>query len=215
VWNYEVGTKLELFDGRLSLDGDVFYIDWSNIQVNVDRGDGFNGFMNAGRAAVKGVELSGRGQLTDHLRMGGQFTYTDGKITDLGSGIAATGVAAVGDAVPAVPKVSTSGFMEWGTTAAGGAWVYARGDVSYTTTRYGDFAVEKPIPLRPYAIGGLRLGIDQGPNSASLFVNNITDRRAMLAVQNFDGVHDGQPYSWLRYNINIPRTVGIAYTRRF
>jgi outer membrane receptor protein involved in Fe transport len=215
VWNYELGTKLLMLDGRISLDADVFYINWSNIQLNVDRGDGFNGFTNAGKATVKGLELSGTAQLNKHLKVGGQFTYTDGKITELGAGLAATGVAAVGDAVPAVPKVSTSGFMEWGTMFPGNAWAYVRGDVSYITTRYGSFATSDPIPLRPYALGNLRFGVDQGPYSASLFVTNVTDRRAMLAVQNFSGVHDGEPYNWLRYNVNIPRTFGISFSRKF
>jgi iron complex outermembrane recepter protein len=215
VWNYEVGTKLQAFDSRLSLDADVFYIDWTDIQINVDRGDGFNGFMNAGKAVVKGLELSPRLQVNPHLRVGGQFTYTDGKITELGTGLAATGVAAVGDAVPAVPKIATSGFAELGTSFSNDGWAYVRGDVSYTTTRYGSFASTAPIPLLPYSLGSIRFGIDKGLYSTSLFVNNVTDRRAMLAVQNYSGVHDGEPYSWLRYNVNVPRTIGLAFSRRF
>ncbi len=215
VWNYELGTKMQMLGGRVALDADVFYIDWTDIQLNVGRGDGFNGFTNAGKAAVKGVEISGSGQISTHLRIGGQFTYTNGKITDLGSGLAATGVAAVGDAVPAVPKVSTSGFAELGTAFGPDGWAYVRGDVSYITTRYGSFATTQPIPLHPYALGNLRIGVDKGLYSTSLFISNITDRRAMLAVQNFDGVHDGAPYSWLRYNTNIPRTLGLSFSRRF
>jgi iron complex outermembrane receptor protein len=215
VWNYEIGTKLLAFDNSLTLDADVFYIDWSDIQINVARGDGFNGFMNAGKAAVKGLELSPRLQINTHLQVGGQFTYTDGKITELGTGLAATGVAAVGDAVPAVPKIATSGFAELGTSFSTDGWVYVRGDVSYTTTRYGSFASTMPIPLLPYSLGNIRLGLNKGLYSTSLFVNNVTDRRAMLAVQNYSGVHDGAPYSWLRYNVNVPRTIGLAFSRRF
>jgi len=215
VWNYEIGIKLLAFDRRLTLDADVFYIDWSNIQINVDRGDGFNGFLNAGKAAVKGLELSPRLQINTHLQVGGQFTYTDGKITELGTGLAATGVAAVGDAVPAVPKIATSGFAELGTSFATDGRVYVRGDVSYTTTRYGSFASTQPIALLPYSLSNIRLGLDKGLYSASLFVNNVTDRRAMISVQNYNGVHDGAPYTWLRYNTNVPRTIGVAFSRRF
>jgi outer membrane receptor protein involved in Fe transport len=171
--------------------------------------------MNAGKAVIKGVELSGSAQVDSHLKLGGQFTYTDGKITELGAGLAATGVAAVGDAVPAVPRVSTSGFAELGARLDGDAYGYVRGDVSYSTTRYGGFASTEPIPLRAYALGNLRFGLDKGLYRLSLFVTNITDRRAMLAVQNYGGVHDGAPYSWLRYNVNVPRTYGVAFSRRF
>ena len=215
VWNYEIGTKLLAFDNRLALDADVFYINWSDIQINVMRGDGFNGFLNAGKAVVKGLELAPRLQINAHLQVGGQFTYTDGKITELGPGLAATGVVALGNAVPAVPRIATSGFAEWGTSFAKDSWVNVRADVSYTTTRYDAFASTQPIPLLPYALGNIRVGLNQGLYSTSLFVNNVTDRRAMLSEQNYSGVHDGEPYSWLRYNVNIPRTIGLAVSRRF
>ncbi|MGA7823278.1 MAG: TonB-dependent receptor, partial [Steroidobacteraceae bacterium] len=98
AWNYELGTKVQAFGGRLALDADVYYIDWNNIQLNVARGDGFNGFTNVGQAAIKGFEASARTQVNSHLQLGGQFTYTDGKITELDPGVAATGVVAVGNA---------------------------------------------------------------------------------------------------------------------
>jgi outer membrane receptor protein involved in Fe transport len=79
---------------------------------------------------------------------------------ELGSDLAATGVAAVGDSVPAVPKVSTSGFAEWGTSFAADGRAYVRGDVSYITTRYGSFATTEPIRLRPYALGNIRFGVE-------------------------------------------------------
>lgn len=215
TWNYELGTKMDALNGRLALDADVFLIDWKNIQLNVDRGDGFNGFMNAGEAVIKGFELTAHAQVSEHLLLGGQFTYTDGKITELGSGIASTGVAAVNNAVPAVPRFSTSGFAEWGTAFAGDGWAYVRGDVSYITTRYGSFASTAPLPLHPYALGDIRFGVNKGLYSTAIFVNNVADRRAQLSMQAYSGVHDGEPYSWLRYNVNIPRTIGLTFSRRF
>jgi hypothetical protein len=89
------------------------------------------------------------------------------------------------------------------------------GDMSYTTTRYDSFASTAPIPLLPCALGNIRFGLNHGLYSTSLFVNNVTDRRAMLAVQNYSGVHDGEPYYRLRYNVNVPRTIGLAFPRRF
>jgi iron complex outermembrane recepter protein len=215
TWNYEFGTKMEALDGRLALDADVFYIDWKDIQLNVDRGDGFNGFMNAGQAVIKGFELTAHAQVSAHLLLGGQFTYTDGKITELGPGVAATGVVAVNNAVPAVPKFSTSGFAEWGTAFAGDGWAYIRGDISYITTRYGGFASTTPLPLHPYALGDIRFGVNRGLYSTAIFLSNVADRRAQLSMQAYSGVHDGEPYSWLRYNVNIPRTIGLTFSRRF
>lgn len=214
VWNYELGAKLELWDGRLSIDADVFLIDWTDIQVNVGRGDGFNGFMNAGEAETHGFELAVNGRLTDNLRVGGQFTYTRGELTGLAPGVAAAGVAQVGDELPQIPEISTSAFVEWGTDF-GANWVYVRADVQYVDDRYSSFTSNSPRLLPEYTIANLRLGLERGPFSAQLFINNLTDERAVLSDQAYGGLYQGNPYFWDRDNINVPRTIGISLSRRF
>lgn len=215
VWNYEIGTKLQLLDQKLSIDADVFWIDWSDIQVNVGRGDGFNGFINAGSATTKGFEVTANGQLSEHIKAGGQFTYTEGHLTSLAPGIAASGVAQVGDALPEVPKFTTSGYGEWGTAVGDDGWFYLRADVAYVDTRYSNFSSSAPRRYPAYTLVNLRAGLDKGPYSASVFINNLTDKRAILADQSYSGLHDGLPYSWKRDNVNVPRTIGISLSRRF
>jgi iron complex outermembrane receptor protein len=215
VWNYELGTKLQLFERRLSVEAAVYFIKWTDIQVNVGRGDGFNGFLNAGSAETKGFELTANGQLSEHFRAGGQFTYTEGELTGLAPGVAATGVAQVGDSLPQIPKITSSAFLEWGTAFRDDGWFYVRGDVQYVDDRPGGFTSNLPRTLPNYTLVNLRAGVEFGPYSASIFVNNLTDKRAILADQNYSGLHDGQPYSWQRDNINIPRTVGVSLMRRF
>jgi iron complex outermembrane receptor protein len=215
VWNYEIGTKWQLLENRVSLEAAVFWIDWDDIQVNVGRGDGFNGFMNAGSAVSRGVELTGTAQLTDQVRIGGQFTYTEAYLTHLAPGVAAAGVAQVDDDLPQIPPVSTSVYGEWGTTFSGDGWLYLRGDVQYVDRRFGGFASNDPSELPAYTLVNVRLGADKGPYSVAFFVNNVTDKRAILADQSYSGVHDGQPYSWQRDNINVPRTIGVSLARRF
>jgi len=40
------------------------------------------------------------------------------------------------------------------------SWVYVRDDVSYTTTRYDSFASTAPIPLLPYALANIHIGLN-------------------------------------------------------
>jgi iron complex outermembrane receptor protein len=35
IWNYEVGEKARLMDGRLTINADVFYIHWNNVQQSL------------------------------------------------------------------------------------------------------------------------------------------------------------------------------------
>ena len=57
VWNYELGEKLRFFDSRLSVNGAIYYEDWTGVQQQVAPGCGFKYTANAGKATVKGAEL--------------------------------------------------------------------------------------------------------------------------------------------------------------
>ena len=58
LWNYEIGVKKGLLDNRLQIDADVFYIDWSDIQVRLYRPDGVTYGTNAGTATNRGTEIA-------------------------------------------------------------------------------------------------------------------------------------------------------------
>lgn len=57
VWSYELGEKAKMINSRVSIDGDVYYEDWSNIQQEVAPACGFKFTTNAGKAEVYGAEL--------------------------------------------------------------------------------------------------------------------------------------------------------------
>ena len=60
---YEVGYKGRLLENRLELNAALFYIDWDNMQVDIESTEGmFNPYqkMNAGRAHSSGMELEAR-----------------------------------------------------------------------------------------------------------------------------------------------------------
>jgi iron complex outermembrane recepter protein len=214
LWNYELGTKLQMLDGALALTAAAFYIEWTDIQLNVDRKDGFNGFDNVGDAVSKGVELEATARLDTHVQLGGQVTYTNTELTRLDQGI--LGVGAAGDRLPDVPQWSSAAFLEWGTSFGSAGRFYARGDVQYVGERNSKLQSNpNNFALDAYTLANLRLGVNIGPYGASLFVNNLTDKRAQLGREILDGVRDGVPISHDRYTINRPRTFGLSLSREF
>src|SRR6202034_427801 len=57
VWNYELGTKMEFLDRKLSIDVAAYRIDWKNVQQAVtDPGCGYEFVANVGTAQSKGFE---------------------------------------------------------------------------------------------------------------------------------------------------------------
>ena len=55
-WNYEVGTKTVWWNDRLTVNLAAFYINWSDLQLNLPLGTQYY-IANAGNADSKGVEL--------------------------------------------------------------------------------------------------------------------------------------------------------------
>ncbi len=214
LWNYELGVKMELLEAALTTNLAVFYIDWSNIQLNVSREDGFNGFLNAGNARSKGIEWTFDGQVNRHLGVGGQVTYTDAKLKSLAEGV--TGVGAVGDRLPSTAKWMASGYAEVGTGAFTDGRIYFRGDLQYVGDRNNSFESRSSnVKLDNYALINLKAGLEKGPYELSLFVKNLTDKRAKLSYEGFAGVHDGEPITYNRYAVNRPRTIGLTVSRSF
>ena len=59
TWNYELGYKTTMFDNRLRINTDVFYIDWQNQQLLAirDLSDPLQTIKNAGKTQIKGFEI--------------------------------------------------------------------------------------------------------------------------------------------------------------
>ena len=212
LWNYEIGSKLQLFDNAMTLTASVFYIDWSDIQLSVSRGDGFDGFLNAGDATSQGAEVETSFQVNKFLSIGGQVTYTDATLESLPVSVA--DFAIEGQKLPGVAKWSSAANFELGAPIWGNEYAYLRGDLQYVGSRenaLGPFA-EK---LDNYSLLSLRAGIQRGPYDLSLFANNLTDERAELFRQSVFGVRNGDPLQLDRTSVNRPRTIGVSVSRQF
>ena len=88
-------------------------------------------------------------------------------------------------------------------------------DGQHVDKRDSNFVANNPRILGAYDLANLRIGIEKGDYSGSLFVSNLTDERANLSDTTYSGLYQGQPYTWLRRNVNVPRTYGLVVSRRF
>ncbi len=126
--NYEIGTKWDVLDNRLSLAAAIFRTEKDNARVLVNT----NTYENAGKTRVDGIELSASGQLTDKWQVFAGYSYLDSELVDGGadgdrSGNVTNPVSVNnGNELPNVPKNS---FSLWTTyqvlpklTVGGGAF---------------------------------------------------------------------------------------------
>jgi iron complex outermembrane recepter protein len=85
VTAYEVGVKSQLLDRRLTLNADIYYNDYTDQQIGVQRNNaGANGtivatagIINAGAVESKGFELDSSFQINDRLNLSFGYDYTD------------------------------------------------------------------------------------------------------------------------------------------
>jgi len=84
--NFEVGSKGLLLDGAASYNITVFSMTISNMQVStvvpeqVGGGQQFSRSANAGKQRTQGVEIDGRWQVSEHLRLDLSGALMDGKM---------------------------------------------------------------------------------------------------------------------------------------
>jgi iron complex outermembrane recepter protein len=215
LWNYEVGAKGRLFDGKLDYQVDGFVIFWYGIQIQETTPDGtFNFTGNAGNAAVKGVEFELTGRPIEYLTVSLSGSLTDAYLTEGATPamrLANPTLGATGDQLPNVaPTQLALGVDYTRPLPLSGDW---KGTLAADVTYRGEenaYFVSNPfdVPLKDYTLLNLRAGVATGPWSATLFVRNATDERAQVSAIN--STQDPDALLTVR-----PRTVGVSVTRTF
>jgi len=211
LWSYELGFKSAFADNRVTLNGAVFFIDWTDVQQLNRLACGFQFTQNAGSAESKGFELELQSMPMDGLTLTAAVGYTDAEITDDG-GVA--GVS-VGDKVQGVPDWTGTISAQYMWSAFGDWDGLVRADGNY----YGDSfsanneGVGANARLREsWSALNLRAGIINEAWDLILFVDNVTDERANLAdSRSIAAETPGRP----RLVVNRPRTIGVEARFRF
>ena len=208
LWNYEIGAKTGFLDGRATLDASVYLIDWSDIQLTVNRG-GVNQLENGGEAQVKGIEISGQYMPVSSLTLGGSASYTDARLTEDSPQLGARD----GQRLPLSPRFSSAMTADYAFAVGQGA--EGRLGVSYRylgerTAGFDGSAVRPQYDLDDFSIVDLRLGVRFSLFDVKLFVENVFDEIGEVsAITTARTVNPAAP---ARVAILQPRTIGLMVT---
>ena len=101
-WNYEIGSHMTMFDGRLQADLAAFYMDTHDQQISRFAASGLGRItVNAGKSRSIGGELALKAQITDAFSINGNYGYTHATFTDY---VVSDEVNYNGNYVPFVPE---------------------------------------------------------------------------------------------------------------
>ncbi|GAB7532665.1 TonB-dependent siderophore receptor PiuA [Pseudomonas sp. 3A(2025)] len=167
--NYELGTKWDLLNDRVSLTAAIFRTEKENTRILVAT----NTYENAGETRVDGIELSATGKITEKWQVFAGYSHLKSELVDSGlngrNGAVTTGTTS-GNQMPNTPK---NAFSLWTTyqvipslTVGGGAF--------YVDDVYGDAAntVYVPSYVRYDAMVNYKLSKNL---DLQLNVQNLTD----------------------------------------
>lgn len=222
LWSYELGAKTSWLENRLTANGAVYTVDWSDIQV-LSFTPGVGTMLipfttNAGSADIYGAEL----ELTARPAEGLTFDlalnhFLKAELTaDMPP--SANGLRPLnGDPLPNNSKWSFNLGVEYRRAVWGGLDGFVRLDWSHAGRRTTGFrptlqngAVNNGYNnLAAYNLIDARIGVGTREWRATFFVENIFDERPVINQQNF------APLPVTIRNTRRPRTVGVSMRKEW
>ena len=175
-WNYELGTHLNLFGGKLHADAAVYYMRVRDLQLSVMAGDYGYGrqMINAGRSSSCGLELSLRGTALDNrFTWAATYGYTHCQLLDYED-----------NQVPFIPTHTFSAMTDYRI----GKFTFGL-NVAGNGPTYWD--VDNEYRQKLYATLGAHAMVDFGCIKLNVWGRNLTDTKynTMLVNSSIDGTN--------------------------
>ncbi len=206
VRNIDLGGRVRLDGGRLSLDGSLFRASWKDIQSDYLGADGLIATHNVGRASIIGAELSADWRLSGAWRLRAGATWQRPRLTHDMSGSALPQNVRL----PVVPDISARIGLAHDIDLGG--W-HVTPDLSANLVGATRLSLDPDLDRRTpaYVVG--RFGASAARDRLTLWIkiDNLLDASAdTFSLGNPFSIRSTRQYTPLR-----PRTVSLSASRRF
>ncbi|MFT4196969.1 MAG: TonB-dependent receptor [Pseudoxanthomonas sp.] len=215
VKNYEIGFKGRFWDNRASLSAAVFWMDYTDLQVQTQVLPENNPYdfdiyydINAGSARSRGFELSGEALLADRLKFSAAVGYTDAVIEQ----VVLDGVEYRDQRIPNVRPWTASATLEYRQPLARDREGSVRLDYTWQDDMYWQGVLKDPAYYLP-SFKTVDLALGYGPRdghwAVSAYAENLLDEKYYTSI------------GWVSVGfrgrmVHIPpRTFGLRFTYRF
>ncbi len=218
----EAGSKLRLFDNRLSFNVAAYRAKTKNVQVRT-LVNGVLNDTNAGGILVKGVEVETVGRPIENLEVGINYAYTDATYSSF-TGCTATGADCSGNPVPFVPKNDLKIFINYTLDLGEHGTLKLHADDQWASSFQVSATRAQPIGVAHTARKDfINLSATYQPAGAAwqvqLWAKNVLNRWSMAAPANYNfyflSPAENAALEVDRGIINPPRQIGATFTYRF
>jgi len=207
VINQEIGWKTQWFDQTLQFNGNLYFIEWNDMQVS--RFDPENVSIltfieNAADAEIMGLEADLSWAATNNLTLFAAFSYNDSEL--VGTEAQVIELAPVGSQLPLTPELQANLRARY-TWQMGLQDFYWQLGARYAGTSYSSIVAEEREEQDAYSIVDAAIGTGRDGWNAELFVDNLTDERAELFINTQDDIR--------RIGTNRPLTAGLRLSYKY
>jgi len=242
--NYEVGVRSQWADGRLTLNGALYYIDWQDPQLASATVNGAQPITKNGEGAeTSGIELSLDGRVTDRFRVGVSYSHSKAELTEVapdlireftppgfGPGAGYDGLPASyidgqpGDRLPGSPEDQATLYMDYGFTLSS-SWDLT---LNYGISAVGDIITTTGLRGGGETLGGFSLHhasavFSGGPWEFTVYAQNLLDKYAVTGVRSrrsfvqtvVDENDDPVHVRSYAQQMVRPREIGVRFTYEF
>ncbi len=204
--NYETGVKGQFLDRRLQLDASVFYVAWSDVQIQTLSPQGLAYAGNGGEASSRGIELAMSYQMTQSLRFNSTLAYTDAHLDE--DAPASGGKA--GDQLPIAPRWTGSTTVSYSHSLGERMSLLVGGGYRYRDAIVNQLAhTGRPMPMGPQNIVDLYTGLAMKSLTLQLYGSNVLNNRSYTGLQ---FINDPTQPKFVPVQ---PRTIGLNVDYQF
>jgi len=234
--NYELGFKTSWLEHALTVNGALYYDDWTNFQYSFLGPNSLTIIENAPAANIKGAEMAVNWQATGQLNIGTAWTLTDAQLSQNFCGTDANGNliktctgafangnlgAARGTQLPYTPAVKgdvtaryTFPFYDWDGHAQGGFTLVGRNQYGLRFADVGTYGSSKAYETADFAVG-----IEKNRLQIEAFVKNAFNEdginlRTTVCGSACNVPLQGVPRDLYAYPIP-PLTFGLRVSQKF
>jgi outer membrane receptor protein involved in Fe transport len=225
--SYSIGSKSDVFDGRLRVNVDAYYYNFTDLQVSIDTagtGSGENEkFVNAANAQAYGLEASAQAAVTSNFRLNAQVAWERTKYTQFENypaevpsptgGYATVDTNVTGNPLPRAPKWVGTLAADYHTEVSWGGemkanlgWYYNGGFAWDSSNYFRQSAYELLNGSLAYTLPSARPSAS-GRWTVAAWAKNIANRNYQDAVY---------PIAFgLLTQDGIPRTYGVTLSYNY
>ncbi len=207
LWSYESGEKARFLNGKVSVNGDVYFEKWTQLQQTVTLACGTDFTTNVGAAEIPGAELEIAAIVVRGLQVSLGAGYNHARIS---AGTPDAGTY-VGERILDVPDLTVHGDISYTRPLSEELELIANVGYNFVSSRVeSDRGLFVQIPR--YSLTNVRLGVQMHRWQASLFASNVFNTHTLVGVTGNE--IDVIP-AYISDVSGQPRTIGVDVSYRF